>query len=49
MKQFKVTYQRENGTIDFEVVLAKNEKSAEKKMSRYCYHINAEILSTEAV
>lgn len=44
MKNFKVTYKRENGTIDFEVVTCKTVKLT-KTINNYFNNINAEILS----
>lgn len=44
MKNFKITYKRENGTIDTEIVMCKSDK-LNKKIHNYYFHINAEILS----
>lgn len=46
MKNFKVTYKRENGTIDFEVVNCKTVKLT-KIINNYFNNINAEILSVD--
>lgn len=48
MKTFKITYKRQNGSIDFEIVTAKSKK-LNKQINNYYYHINAEILSIEAI
>ena len=48
MKNFKITYERENGTIDFEIVSAKSNKLT-KSIHNYYFNINAEILSIENV
>ncbi len=44
MKTFKITYQRDNGTIDFEIVNCKSAKLT-KIINNYFNNINAEILS----
>jgi hypothetical protein len=46
MKIFKVIYQRENGTIDFEIVKCKSNKLT-KTIHNYFSNINAQILTVE--
>jgi len=44
MKNFKIEYKRENGSVDFENVFCKSEKLT-KSIMNYFFNINAEILT----
>lgn len=46
MKNFKITYKRNNGSIDFEIVLCKTSK-LNKAINNYYFNIDAEILIVE--
>lgn len=46
MKNFKITYKRENGSIDTEIVMCKSEK-LNKNIQNYYFYINAEIISID--
>jgi len=44
MKNFTITYKRDNGTVDTETVSCKTAKLT-KTIHNYYFHINAEILA----
>ena len=44
MKELKIEYKRENGSVDFETVFCKSIKLT-KSIRNYFFHINADILN----